>query len=251
MLKDKRILLYGRHLEDLRSHLPSEFQFVDENPDVIICYGGDGTILGSEREFPEVPKIILRDVRLNPKCDKHTEAKLLQLCLDNKLKKQTLTKIKATNSSGKNLVAINDLVLHNFDPRSAIRYRIWIDGKPFLKQIVGDGVVVATTFGSSAYYKSITNSTFNVGIGLAFNNCTEPIDHIVLNENSVIEIMITRGPALLLADNSPEEIRIEEGEKIVISRTSESATFYGVEEFRCPECYDLRKAFWISKWDNN
>lgn len=242
----KRIKLIGRNLDDLKKQLPSDLMLVEENPELIITHGGDGTLLGAERDFPGIPKLALRDCKSNPKCEKHGLTKVLQL----DLKAETFVKLKASDQHGNTLTGINDIVLHNADPCSAIRYRIWIDGKPFLQQIVGDGVVASTPFGSSAYYKSITGSTFNVGFGLAFNNSTEPMNHLVLSEQSVIEIMVTRGPAILFSDNTPQRLTVKEGERIRISISDQPAVFYGIDIFRCQDCYELRRKFWIQHWDN-
>ena len=40
------------------------FEVVDDNPDFVVCYGGDGTVLFGEREYPEVPKLILKTSRV-------------------------------------------------------------------------------------------------------------------------------------------------------------------------------------------
>lgn len=245
IIDGKRIKLIGRQLSDLRKQLPSTVTLVEDNPDLIITHGGDGTLLGAERKYPGIPKLALRDCQSNPKCEHHKLENILQ----QDFSPTTIIKLKATDQHGHVLTGINDIVLHNADPCSAIRYRIWIDGKPFLQQIVGDGVVASTPFGSSAYYKSITGSTFNVGIGLAFNNSTEPMNHLVLAEASVIEIMVTRGPAILFSDNASERLTIKEGERIKISISKQQATFHGIDIFRCQDCYALRRKFWIQHWD--
>ncbi|MCK5834456.1 MAG: NAD(+)/NADH kinase [Lentisphaeria bacterium] len=241
----KRVKLIGRNLSDLKQQLPNNVMLVDEDPDLIITHGGDGTLLGAEREYPGIPKLALRDCKSNPKCAEHPLEKVLQ----QDLKAESFIKLQVTDQHGNVLTGINDIVLHNADPCSAIRYRIWIDGKPFLQQIVGDGVVASTPFGSSAYYKSITGSTFDVGFGLAFNNSTEPMNHLVLSETSDIEIMVTRGPAILFSDNTSDRLTVNEGERIKISVSKTKAIFYGIDIFRCQDCYDLRRKFWIQHWD--
>jgi NAD+ kinase len=244
-ISGKRVALVGRHLDDLRKKLPSDIVVVEENPELIITHGGDGTLLGAERQYPGIPKLALRDCQMNPKCEKHA---LHNILVEN-FESLEIIKLEAHDHNGNCLIAVNDVVLHNADPCSAIRYRIWIDGKPFLQQIVGDGVVAATPFGSSAYYRSITGSTFNVGFGLAFNNSTEPMNHLVLSEESIIEIMVTRGPALLFSDNASERLLINQGERIKIAVSKQKTIFYGIDAFRCPDCYELRRKFWIKHWD--
>ena len=39
------------------------FELVEEDPDFVVCYGGDGTVLFSERKFPGVPKLIIKTSR--------------------------------------------------------------------------------------------------------------------------------------------------------------------------------------------
>ena len=89
--------------------------------------------------------------------------------------------------------------------------------------MIGDGVVVATPFGSTGYYRSITDSYFETGIGLAFNNSTEQADHVVLSEQRNIEITITRGPAQVYSDNQDEVVTIIEGEKVSIQKSKSLA----------------------------
>jgi NAD+ kinase len=63
-----------------------------------------------------------------------------------------------------------------------------------------------------------------VGLGLAFNNSIEQVDHMVLRENVCIRVRITRGPAIAVADNHPELIDIDEGDEVVIRKDEGTAT---------------------------
>ena len=121
------------------------------------------------------------------------------------------------------LIGFNDIVVHNKDPRHAIRYKISVDGRLIQHEIIGDGIVVATPFGSTGYYRSITDSFFETGIGLAFNNSTEQSDHMILSEGSKIELSVTRGPALVYADNHEKMFELEMGDSIVIEKSKEKA----------------------------
>ena len=142
--------------------------------------------------------------------------------------------------AGKILTALNDVFLHNADFASALRYRVKIDGELYANEVAGDGVCLATPHGSSAYYRSITHSLFRTGIGLAFSNSTEEVDHLVLDENSSVEVTITRGPGILLADNSPERITVNEGDTVVFSKSEEYAQVFDLAGFMCPKCRLLR-----------
>ena len=131
-------------------------------------------------------------------------------------------KIEA-RAKGKKLLGINDIIVHNQDPRHAIRYEILIDEKPMGKEIIGDGIVAATPLGSTGYYRSITDSFFEVGMGLAFNNSTEQADHMVLRDSARIVIHIVRGPAIVYADNQPESVVLEAGDDVVLRMSKQRA----------------------------
>ena len=106
-------------------------------------------------------------------------------------------------------------------------------------KIVGDGVGLSSVHGSTAYYRSITHSLFRVGIGLAFSNSTETVDHMVLAESSTVEIEVVRGPGLLVADNSPG-VAVGEGEIVTMRQSGDFALIYDLADFMCPECRALR-----------
>lgn len=236
-----RVAICGRNLTDLRRILRRfPFVVVEKNPDLVISYGGDGALLGSEREWPGVPKLPLRDRRSNPKCAEHQEEQILELLQAGALTEQRIIKLTAS-PKGRPLSAINDIVVHNRITTSAVRYRIWLDGELYANRVIGDGLVVATPFGSTGYYRSITHSLFKLGIGLAFNNSTEPTDHLVIPENTVIRVEIIRGPAVALADNSPSRIPLNHGECMEIHKSDEVATLLGVDIFRCSACGRLRQ----------
>ncbi len=238
-----RTLITGRNGDELAPLLSGqEFEVVEDFPELVITYGGDGTMLGAEREFPCVPKLPLRD-QAETRCPAHKDLSvMLNSFLNGTLHRNELMKI-AGFVNGKSLSGINDVFIHNEDRGGALRYRVCIDGEPYGLEIIGDGVGISTVLGSTAYYRSITHSIFRVGIGLAFNNSTEVTNHQVLPEDSVIKVRLIRGPAVLVADNSMELLRINAGEEVVLKKTPESAIVYGLDEFMCQHCRRLRHAF--------
>ncbi|MFZ2656121.1 MAG: hypothetical protein WAX69_14415 [Victivallales bacterium] len=236
-----KAVLLGRYLEDIRPFMkPSGMQIVKNNPDIIVVHGGDGALLGAEREFPGIPKFPIRDIRTAPLCPEHSSYKtIFSIFRKKNLSRTELIKLSARCGAFKSK-AINDVFIHNLNPVSAIRYKVFIDGRPYGEEIVGDGVGVATVHGSTAYYRSITHSIFRVGIGLAFSNSTEVTNHLVLPDNTQIEITLTRGPGVLVTDNSPDSLEINAGNSVVIKKIPEKAILYGLEIFMCPKCRKLR-----------
>jgi NAD+ kinase len=219
----KRVLVLGNQVEVIRRLVrEAGLEDVSEDPQVILTYGGDGLLLGSEREWPGVPKLPLRNSRHGKKCEPHQIEEALERLIRGDLRRRTYFKIRA-EALGQVRMALNDVLVHNSRPTSGVRYRVWIDDREFSDEIVGDGVVVATPFGSTGYYRSITRGIFRVGIGLAFNNSTEQMDHMVLGEDSVVRVRITRGPAMLAADNRPDPIPLDDDDEVTIRRAEESA----------------------------
>lgn len=239
-----RVLLTGRELDDIAPLFKrSSFKIVDESPDVIVTHGGDGSLLSAERAYPGVPKCPIRDQRSASLCPRHSHEKIVEALSEGTLKTSRLMKLRGA-SGDKEVKGINDVFVHNVERVSALRYRVWIDDELYATEIVGDGVGVSTVHGSTAYYRSITHSVFRTGIGLAFSNSKQAINHLVLPKESVITIRVVRGPGLLVGDNQNENIVVREGADIAISKTDEVAIIHGLDVFMCPECRELRHGMW-------
>jgi NAD+ kinase len=103
-------------------------------------------------------------------------------------------------------------------------------------EITGDGIIVATPFGSTGYYRSVTRSTVSEGIGVAFNNCTEPFAPLCLASDVAIEVEVLRGPAVLARDNDPRLLPMRDGHVFEVGRAPESAVVLGLDALRCQRC---------------
>ena len=218
-----KVTIFGRNANSVKPLVAmAGFEITDKDPDFVISYGGDGTHMMAEHTYPGIPKILLKDSLICKKCSPLTNEQVLKKVIDGKYQIENLMKLEVS-ALGKTLVAMNDVILHNKDSRHAIRYNIAINEKSLGKEVIGDGVIVATPFGSTAYYRSITDSYFEVGIGVAFNNSTEQSDHVVLKEDSVITITIARGDAVVYADNQEDEIIVSEKSEITIRKSNEIA----------------------------
>jgi NAD+ kinase len=207
------------------------FKVVAKDPDIVISYGGDGTILFSERKYPTIPKIILKKTRVCRKCDYTYHD------IDNILKKvkagqyTIVEEMKLTGYYKRNkLTALNEVQVHTKLPIRAIRFSVSVDGKKY-ENLVGDGVIVATPFGSTGYYMVTGGSEFKQGIGISFNNLYgRKIPSFVVPEDSVVKITMDRDTALLLADNNDEEyFELDKGDVVTIKKSKEKARFIRVE----------------------
>lgn len=235
-----RIVLMGKYLSYIRQRLLSMgFNVVEDAPDLVIAHGGDGALLNAERVWPGVPKFAIRDKDTAPHCPQHGYDMQFELLRSGKLSETKLMKVMGS-VGGRSHIGLNEICVHTKTPVNAVRYQVKIDGELYAEEIFGDGVVMSTPHGCTAYYRSITGSLFRVGLGLAFNNSTEQVNHIVLKEDSQVEIKILRGPAMLLADNSEDPILVDNGDTILLQKSPSVATVLGLDIFMCPECRRLR-----------
>jgi len=234
-----RIKLVGKNLDDIKPLLPGYgLEVVENDFELVICHGGDGAMLGAEREYPGVPKLPIRDSRTAPLCPQHGyEAQLTDFVEHRRLFRLP----KIVGRCGDQVIyGVNDCFLHNSERSSALRYRVYIDDKLYANSVVGDGVGLASVHGSTAYYRSITHSLFRVGVGLAFSNSTEEINHLVLSEKSLVRIEIFRGPGVLVADNDPKQIFVGEGDVVELRQSDQVAQIYNLDNFMCDLCRMLR-----------
>src|SRR3989344_8965228 len=184
-----KVLVSGKNSEDLEPLVKQlGFEIVSENPEAVISYGGDGTLLSSERQYPSIPKLPIRSDSVSKKCADHQTESLLKNLLENGLNSKEYRKLETT-IEGKPLLALNDFVIRNKDAIHSIRFRT----PPDEKLIIGDGVVISTPYGSSGYFQSITGQTFDSGFGLAFNNTTEKLEPQFFNEEDQISFKLSRG----------------------------------------------------------
>lgn len=191
-------------------------------PDVVLCYGGDGTLLHAERLFPGVPKLAVRESGVGYHCQEVGLARALERLRAGQACRVLHRKVLAV-AGGQVREGLNDVVLRNALPTEAIRFRITInDGAPSA-ELIGDGVVVATPFGATGYFYSITKQTFHEGLGLAFNNVTQDVAPLFLSQSARIGILLTRGSAVLTSDNDRQAVTVREGEQILVGCSPDSA----------------------------
>lgn len=232
-----KVMLFGHKSSEIEEEVKQAgLELVTENPEVIITYGGDGTLLSSEREFPGVPKLAIRDNSICKKCTSHLDEKLFKRFAESNLKLSEFPKLE-TQFNNKTLLALNDFVIRNQLPTHAIRFIVLKNSEQVVdKLIIGDGVVASTAFGSSGYFKSITQETFSDNFAIAFNNTTEKINPVPFKQDDLITVKIIRGPATLSLDNSPDIYTLEGNSEIDIKASSQTLKQYEANTLRCPDC---------------
>ena len=126
----------------------------------------------------------------------------------------------------KEINALNEFQIHNIVTTKALRFSINVKQKNKIlfdeKNIIGDGCIFSTPFGSSAYFSSVGGKTFEKGLGLALNNpYNMDKKAFYFDEDVVFEFILNRSPAYLLHDNNPKTITIKENQKITLMKSEE------------------------------
>lgn len=197
------------------------FEYSEKNPDFVISMGGDGTYLRSERKWPGVPKLIVKHNSICRKCEVDTLEKAFEELKKGNFEIKENIKLEA-RVRRKKITCVNEFSIRNMYATTAIRFYVWIDGER-TDEIIGDGVIIATPFGSTGYYKSVGGKEFEKGIGIGFNNPTEKMKHLVVPEDSEIKVKITRGDAVFSSDNDPRVILLKKDEDFKIKKSKKVA----------------------------
>jgi NAD+ kinase len=191
---------------------------ISDDPEIVVVVGGDGTLLRAEREHPGVPKVLIRDSAIGKLYSDHP----LDLVIESLKAKQYTIEERTTLEAhvhGVTYRAANDVIIRNKLLTQAIRFTIDVPGEQFDGEFIGDGVIIATPMGSTAYYHTITRSSFTEGIGIAFNNIIQL--HNVsprLSEDARIVVHITRGPGELGVDNNVHTEPLQDGDTVVVQK---------------------------------
>jgi NAD+ kinase len=226
----KTFAVYGANNEKIRALFEGRGYHYDETaPDFVVSYGGDGTLLRSETAYPSVPKLFLKNTLIGKLAQKKENNEVVEGFVAGKFSIKEVNKIEAHVGEA-HLLGAMEIAVHNKDPRSALRFKVKLDDEEMHHSLIGDGVIVCNVLGSTAYYRSVTDSYFETGIGLAFNNSTEQADHIVLKNDRVITIGITRGPGAVFADNQETTIDINDGDVVKIYESKKLIQLIRVHE---------------------
>lgn len=220
----KKFFVTGKNkkkLEEIKNRfLKAGFEY-SESPELVVVSGGDGSLLIAERKFPGIPKLLIRDSPTCQRCHDINTDGIIELMQDKNYAIKEIKKVKAI-FNGRELLGLNDVIIRNKNPNTALRFWVEVNNEK-INDFIGDGVVIATHYGSTGYFSSITKKSFDRGFGVAFNNITNKFGHVVLENNEKVKIKITRGPGILAVDNSNEFIDLHEDDEIEVFESNDKA----------------------------
>ena len=221
-----KVAVVGLARKLIENKLPEDGLKLDKkNPDVVISIGGDGTALYAERIYPGIPRVMIRHSKTCVKCDEHDFSEVLTALRDKKYKIVEEIKVEGivNDDPNKELVGLNEIGVHHKIPTKTIRLGIKVNGKVIVDEMIGDGIVVAAPYGSTAYFHSITRKTFSKGLGLAFNNPKDRMQPLILDDDSLIEAEVLRGYGLVTADNDERMIPVKTWDVLKVKKSKQKA----------------------------
>jgi len=230
----KRVAIVGFDTNLIAKDLKNLGFVIDRmRPDITVSFGGDGSALVAEQLYPGIPRLTIRHSDKCDKCNVGEGENLMGIFA--KLKDGDYEVIEEMKLEGvvngymkHKVVGMNEINVTHAVPITALRYEVNINGRS-IKDLIGDGVVIATPYGSTGYYYSITGRTFNRGIGMAFNNSKDmKTDEIMTynhtyNMDSAISVIINRGPGLMCADNNSNMIPLNQGDVVTVRKSKDVA----------------------------
>ena len=226
------VALFGAQADslipDIQRH--ENLRINEHSPDVVVCFGGDGTLLAAELHDPGLPKVPILNSRRGHRCIPQPANEVIDGLASGALFANSYTKLECKlelrgQDNPPPLLALNEFSVHMGRLNSAVRWQMWINEDPYEDglEILGDGFLVCTPFGSTAYFGKITRGLFTKGIGVAFKATTEHTDHLVLPADAGLRFRITRGPAVLAWDSASDYFTLNDGDNLFVRKSPQGA----------------------------
>jgi NAD+ kinase len=224
-----------------------------ESVDAIVVLGGDGLMIRAANTYPEIPLLGINfgNVGFLALIERRDWPRAIDALLAGEYAVQQGSTLHATlireGSSVPQGWAINDVVV-----RSGMRMvdiEIYIDGH-YVNTYPGDGMIVATPHGSTAYCMAAGGPILTAGVkGFAIVpiSCHSPIrTPFVVSEEATIEMVVANDHDAALILDGREQTHLERWDIIRVSRgehafklvTLESTNFY--EAFRTKFNFRIR-----------
>lgn len=227
--RQMRIAVVGHERIILEKELRKAGFVLDRvRPNMTISFGGDGSALVAENLYPGLPRLMIKHSKVCRKCKvgaEHGFSKIFEKLKNGKYRIVEEPKVEgaAGRDKYKWLVGLNEINIAHAFPIRAIRFDVSVNGKTVADDLIGDGVIVATPYGSTAYFRTITGRKFSKGLGIAFNNVVKKAKPRIVRDNSTIKVKVRRGPALMCADNNTTMIRLNDGDTVTVRKARGTA----------------------------
>lgn len=178
--------------------LQSGFFFDDEHPELVICVGGDGTFLRSVHRYHSLEnQVRFLCVRSGSLCyfgnyEKEEIQKMIDDITFERIHFQAYPLLKANicylSTQKEEVYALNEIRIEN--PFKTMICTVSVDGE-FLEEFRGNGVLISSTLGSTAYNKSCGGALLDSELSLLEYTKIAPIENI--SYHSIRESIVFSG----------------------------------------------------------
>ncbi len=174
-----------------------------KDAELIISIGGDGSFLKTVHDFnfPQIPIMGINTGHLGffPEISPNHIDRFIELYKNNSFLVQDISLLKAniyTNNCKSNMYAINEVVVKG-DKSRTIHLSLNVNGK-HIQNFSGDGMIISTPTGSTAYNYAAGGSIVDPGLNLMQLTPLYPINtnayrcftsSIIFSSDSIIEII--------------------------------------------------------------
>ena len=228
-LANQEINLYIDESSNYQNQLVAskEHKSFTDTVDLIIVFGGDGTLLNSARQYLEyeIPILgvnmgnvgFLTDIKTD-----NFEESLKEILKGNyKIEERNLVSAQYNDN---HIYGLNEVVIHSGAYAQLMRYRLNVNNKVVYEQR-SDGLIIATPTGSTAYALSaggpIIHPSLDVWTILPMLPQSLSSRPFIISSNENVEIELFDGPSdnAKICVDGQDDIDLPYGVKIIISKT--------------------------------
>jgi NAD+ kinase len=192
-------------------------------PDVVIALGGDGTVLKALVAYPRSPTLAVNfgSVGFLTQCDRGGLQDALTRLLDGEYRIEERLALEV-RYAGRRARCINELVLKSVAHMCELS--LWVDGRE-VHRIKGDGLILGTPTGSTAYLMSTGAPLVTPGVSCVIAN---PLNEYSFSSRPIIlpgdvevavQVIASRPHDLVAVIDGGERLPLEEGAEITLKRS--------------------------------
>jgi NAD+ kinase len=211
---------------------------LSSNPEMILTIGGDGAVYFKKSNKPILPirisdRIKSGDSSLGFLAD-HTSDELEDVCSmlqDRRFQVKEYFMLGLYLNRRHLTNAVNDVYANTKDPRKAMRFDVLSDGCRLFEaeRLLGDGVIVATAFGSSGYNESAGGWLVNPGNDEFVVTLNNPIGiskkkqrSMIVGSDAVLKIEIYRPEKVWLCSDGLDLYTAKKSDNIVVRKSKDN-----------------------------
>ncbi|WP_055071067.1 NAD(+)/NADH kinase [Clostridium massiliamazoniense] len=211
-----------------------------ETLDLVIVLGGDGTILGVARNFSRYINCPILGVNIgNLGFISSVEFKDLELALkaikakNYKVEKRMMIETSINEKEFIDNKALNDVVIARGTLSRMIHYTVLIDGEEY-SSFKGDGVIISTPVGSTAYSLSAGGPLITPGLNLILivPICSHGLNGkpLIVSGESEVEIIPCIKEEAYLTIDGQKSVRLNNCDSIIIKQCKEQFNIITLKE---------------------